>query len=262
MAGVWIEDDFRWGAARNDARALVEIMIGDKSGSAQERCAAPCRQCVLAAQCPAGLIPNGSEGAAQRQATPRSYRRRALLQREGERNGLLRFVKSGLLGIRQIGLDGVERAIAVIGPGHLIGQPMMQGVTVLVTAEALTSVSVCEFPTASLQALQQSASPDVACLGRYMRQSIVTLAAWSHLMRMPSLDQRMATALRLVASAQPPSATLLPSQSVLAELLGVTRESVNRLWRDFEQRGLVRRGEGQLVHLNLGALERLSRQSV
>ena len=236
-------------------------MVGDKSAFAQERAAAPCRQCVLAPQCPAGLAPNDSDAAAKRLAAPRSYRRRAVLQQEGERSGVLRFVKSGLLGIRQTGLDGIERAIAIIGPGHLIGQPMLQGGTTLVTAEALTSVSVCEFATASLQTLQNSASPEVACLGRFMRQSILSLSAWSHLMRMPGLDQRMATALRLIASAQPPTATLLPSQAVLAELLGVTRESVNRLWRDFEQRGLVRRGEGQLVYLNLVALERLSTQS-
>jgi CRP-like cAMP-binding protein len=236
-------------------------MGGDKSALAQERGAAPCRQCVLAALCPAVQAAGPSDGTAQRLASPRSYRRRALLQREGERSGLLRFVKSGLLGIRQIGLDGVERAIAIIGPGHLIGQPVMQGAGALVSAEALTSVSVCEFSTASLQSLQDAASPEVACMGRYLRQAIGSLAAWSHLMRMPSLDQRMAAALRLIASAQPPTATLLPSQAILAELLGVTRESVNRLWRDFEQRGLVRRGEGQLVELDLAALERLSTQS-
>lgn len=192
------------------------------------------------------------------EAAPRSFSRSSVLLREGERSNAFLFVKSGLLAVRQTGLDGVDRAIAVIGPGFLIGQPAAHGLSSLVTVQALTPVSVCEFPLSTLQRLSQLGQPDLICLGRYTRQSMAALAAWSHLMRMPGLSQRLASALRLLAAIQPSLATQLPSQAMLAELLCVTRESVNRAWREFESRGVVRRRHRRAVDLDVVALERLS----
>lgn len=161
------------------------------------------------------------------------------------------FVKSGLLLIRQTGLDGIARAIAVIGPGYLLGftsAHMRQGS--LLSAQALTPVSACELPTGV---------PDRVCLARYTRQSVGTLASWSQLMRIPQLPARLAAALHLIASVQPSLSTLMPSQSVLAELLCVTRESVNRSWREFEAQGVVRRRHGRAVGLDLDALLHIAR---
>ncbi len=235
-------------------------MDTDKTSKAgRARTGAPCDQCVLAAQCPVASLP--AEGITRRdaEATPRSYPRHARLQREGEQIAQLRFVKSGLLVVRQTGIDGVERAIAVIGPGTLIGQPSGYGLPAVLTVQALSPVSVCEFPFALLQRLIQQSAPEMnGVVGHYLRQSMQVLTAWSHLMRMPGLPQRMATALRLIAFSQPPLSTQMPSQAVLAELLCVTRESVNRLWKDFEARGIVRWRHGRTVDLDMQALERLS----
>lgn len=221
------------------------------------RSGAPCDQCVLVAQCPIAL---SSQGLPRREgeALPRSFARGARLQREGEQIVTMRFIKSGLLAVRQTGIDGVDRAIAVIGAGHLIGQPSGHGLPAVLSIQALTPVSVCEFPFAVLKGLMQQRTQDLSVLGRYVRHSVVSLTAWSHLMRMPSLPQRMATALRLIAAAQPALTTQMPSQIVLAELLCVTRESVNRLWKDFEAQGIVRRRHGRTVDLDMSALERLS----
>ena len=68
------------------------------------------------------------------EAAPRSFSRSSVLLREGERSNAFLFVKSGLLAVRQTGLDGVDRAIAVIGPGFLIGQPAARGALPLLFA--------------------------------------------------------------------------------------------------------------------------------
>lgn len=229
------------------------------SKAGRSRRGAPCDQCVLAAQCPIALSAQGL-GPQRREVDvlPRSYGRGSRLQREGEPIVTMRFIKSGLLAVRQTGIDGVDRAIAVIGPGHLVGQPSGHGLPAVLTIQALTPVSVCEFPFALLKVLMQQSTQDLSLLGRYVRQSVVSLTAWSHLMRMPGLPQRMATALRLIAATQPALTTQIPSQSVLAELLCVTRESVNRLWKDFEAQGIVKRRLGRGVDLDISALERLS----
>lgn len=215
---------------------------------------APCPQCVLAPQCPLSL----RSPHCQAWATPRSHPRGSLLLLEGERATTLLFVKSGLLAIRQTGPDGVDRAIAVVGPGFLLGQAPHK--PSLISAQALVPVSLCELPATLLRRPDPSCSPEPGDLEHYADQSIAALAAWSHLMRMPGLTQRLASALRLIAASQSRLSVQLPSQTLLAELLCVTRESINRVWREFEARGVVSRRHGHAVDLDLCALARLSQQ--
>jgi CRP-like cAMP-binding protein len=212
--------------------------------------AAPCRQCLLASRCPMNDQP-GPAPVARGDVVLRSLRRGSLALREGERPAHCLFVKAGLLLVSQTGLDGVTRAIAVIGAGALLGftsAHVRQGS--LLSARALTPVSACELP---------AGVPDRAALARHTRQGLATLTAWSQLMRIPTLAPRLAAALHLIASTQPGLSTLLPSQATLAELLCVTRESVNRCWREMEAAGIVQRRHGDAVSLDLPALERVAR---
>ena len=215
----------------------------------------PCKHCMLAAQCPAAMA--GALDPRRPFAIARSFKRGTRLQREGERPAGLLFIKSGLLGIRQTGMDGIERAIAVIGPGFLIGQPAAHRQTAVLTAQALTAVSVCELPPPMMQALMQQSSEEGLRMAHYTRQSVISLTAWSQVVRMPGLLLRMASALRILAAFQAPSSIQLPSQVMLAELLCVTRESVNRAWKDLELRGIVRRRHANAVDLDLPALEKM-----
>ncbi len=215
---------------------------------------APCRQCLLAAQCPLSCQLGLAQLATRSgEVRLRSFARGNVALREGERPPRCLFVKSGLLLIRQTGLDGVGRAIAVIGPGYLLGfTTAHNGQGSLMSAQALTPVSACELP---------DGVPDRACLAPYTRRAVETLGAWGQLMRIPTLPQRLAAALHLIASVQPSLSTLLPSQSVLAELLCVTRESINRSWREFEARGIVGRRHGRAVGLDLAALADIARRA-
>jgi CRP-like cAMP-binding protein len=209
-------------------------------------------------RCPADVLngckgPGGSEA-----AVTRNYRVNIRLQREGEHAGSLRFVKFGLLAVRQRSSDGSERAIAMIGPGSLLGQSALNAQPSLFTVQAMTPVSVCEFANPLPMDASSTPASSAAVLSFHNRQVIRTLADWSAVVRMSGLSQRLAHALRLIAEMQPPGQTQLPNQSMLAELLCVTRESINREWKAFEARGLVHRRHRQAVDLDLPALERLS----
>ncbi len=218
----------------------------------------PCEHCVLAGQCPAASLQDVLRTGNGDLALTRSYRVNACLQREGERAASLKFVKSGLLAVRQTGSEGVERAIAVIGPGNLLGQSAMTAQPSMFTIQALTPVSVCDFSTPVWQELNRPPPGGPAFLARYSRQVIRTLADWGGLVRLPGLSQRLALALRLIAEMQPAGSTQLPNQAVMAELLSVTRESINRAWKDFEARGIVRRRHRHAVDLDMAELERVS----
>jgi CRP-like cAMP-binding protein len=189
----------------------------------------------------------------------RSYRRGTLMQREGEHAPWLSYVKSGLLAVRQSDLEGREPAIACIGHGNLLGQSGLQGQASVFTVEALTPVSVCEFPVQLLEEVCALRGPSAlpGLVAQHSRLVVATLAAWSRLVRLPGLDQRLAMALQLLAEMQPARSMQLPAQGALAELLNVTRESVNRTWRVFVAQGVVRRPHHHGVELDLNRLERL-----
>lgn len=186
---------------------------------------------------------------------PQLHRRNSVLQRSGERPARLAFVKQGLMAIRHAGPDGALQAIALIGPGHLLGQAASHAMPAVFDVQAVTPVAVCNFPPRLLQDLAVTSGPLLPL--QHLRLMLGTLADWSHLARLPGLTPRFAVALRLLATMQPARPLLVPGQGVLAELLGVTRESINRAWRDFEARGIVRHRQGQTVDLDLQRLAAL-----
>lgn len=187
-------------------------------------------------------------------AVPHTYRRNTVLQREGERPARLSLVKHGLLAIRKGRADGLGQAIAVIGPGHLLGQSATFAMPSMFSVQALSTVAVCEFPPRIVQQLPGPPAGTPGFALRHRRMVVSTLADWSRLVRLPSLDQRFAMALRLLQEMQPTRPLLIPSQAVLAELLCVTRESANRAWRTFEARGIVLRRDSRTVDLDTDRL--------
>lgn len=215
---------------------------------------APCAHCIVAEQCPVLMHHRQVVGSPTPTPVPELFPRRSLLQREGELALRLAFVKQGLMTIRKAGPDGVSHAIAVIGPGHLLGQSASFALPSVFTVQAATPVAVCHFPARLLRELAppQAGTPGLAL--RHRRMVVQTLADWSCLARLPGLTQRFETALRLLAALQPARPLLVPGQGVLAELLGVTRESINRAWHEAEARGIVRHRRGQTVDLDLQRL--------
>lgn len=212
---------------------------------------APCAHCVVAEHCPVLMHRRQMAGSPTPAPVPESFRRLCVLRREGERPPRLAFVKQGLMIIRKAGPDGVAHAVAVIGPGHLLGQSASFAMPSVFTVQAATPVAVCHFPARLLHEMAppSAGTPGVAL--RHRRMVVQTLADWSCLARLPGLMQRFETALRLLAALQPTRPLLVPGQGVMAELLGVTRESINRAWREAEARGIVRHRHGQTVDLDL-----------
>lgn len=229
-----------------------------ESGGVSHR-APPCAQCVVAGQCPIAGYGELMRPERIGEVMARSYRRGTLMQREGEHAPCLSYVKSGLLAVRQADLEGREPAIACIGHGNLLGQSELLGQASVFTVEALTPVSVCEFPVQLLEEICALRGPAAlpALLAHHSRLVVATLAAWSRLVRLPGLEQRLAMAMQLLAEMQPARSMQLPAQGALAELLNVTRESVNRTWRVFVAQGVVRRPHHHGVELDLNRLERL-----
>jgi CRP-like cAMP-binding protein len=176
---------------------------------------------------------------------------------EGGRESRFSFVKSGLLAMRHTGVDGVSRIIGLEGRGLLAGQHAFHGLPTAITLQALSAVSVCEVPFALLDQDLRARAHYREALMRHNSRALSVLASWSHVVRMPALELRLAAALCLLAELQQSVNIEMPKQAVMAELLCVKRESVNRAYRNFQTRGIWQRLGPRQVALDAKALSRL-----
>ena len=73
-------------------------------------------------------------------------------------------------------------------------------------------------------------------------RSVMALLAWTQLIRVANLKQRVLSALMLLAETQGSAVRVyLPRQADLAGLLNITRESVGRILGELERDGVVLR---------------------
>lgn len=205
----------------------------------------PCSQCVVATLCP--LRESGSVSSLSLRPA-----QRALL--EGDAGNPVFIIKQGLLALRQRGPDGRERPLAVLGAGCLIGQSGLLGLPAVFSADAITPAAVCAQAATPLDAAWRLNGEASTLFWQQTRALVVTLTAWSQLQRLPHLRQRLAAALLQLAAQQGHAALMLPRQALLADLLGVTRESISRAWQELLRLGLVQRRSAHSYELDLAGL--------
>lgn len=217
-----------------------------------------CSGCAAAFQCPVALLDDPWLTQAQRITSQRMVRKGQLLLDRDAPATQLRFIKTGLALASPVGLDGVNRSIAVLGQGHLLGQVGLAGHCSALTYTALTDVAVCDLGYEDLKGAGLLTPRFVQGMVTYNVRAFTAVAGWSHIMRMPGLSSRLSAALILLSREQGGASRIqLPSQSVLAELLGVTRESISRVMQELEQLGAVTRLGRTQADLQFMALQAL-----
>lgn len=194
----------------------------------------------------------------------RSYASGDVLFREGDRGDSLHIIIEGGVRVAVLSSAGVEAAVALLGPGEFVGDlALLDGLprsasaiasqatkTLVVTRSAFTRW-LAGRPEAAL-ALLETLSLRV----RRTDEALVDLA-------FVSLPQRLAKRLLSLAGDHPEvhvtdqqegAVRLRITQSELASMLGVSRESVNKQLNLFSREGWVRLGRGSVTLIDTDAL--------
>ncbi len=175
------------------------------------------------------------------------FKQGMVLLDEGEIGQVFRFIKTGLVLLRQRGPDGLDRSLGLVGRGFVTGQMGVYGQPSMMRFEAVGTVSVCEVEHATLRRLGVLHGEGTAALVAFNIKAIEALSGWSQIMRERHVSARLGAALVLMVRDQGSPRILLPGQRVLAELLAVTRESVGRSLDELGTLGLVTRlGRGAM----------------
>ncbi|WP_420643148.1 Crp/Fnr family transcriptional regulator [Candidatus Leptofilum sp.] len=193
---------------------------------------------------------------------PRKYGQGEVIFREGDPGRVLYLVQSGQVRIYVNGLDGSETSVILFGrPGDMFGElAVIDGLPRSATAVALDKTLLYTISRESFR-LHMQRFPQLAL--NFMKE--LTHRVRYNTRQMDSLaslpvSQRLARKLlelaqdygRLEADSVIIDMTL--TQANLASLIGATRESTNKILRDFRERCLIWFEYGRITILDADAL--------
>ena len=176
-----------------------------------------------------------------------SLRRSTSLFTQGQSADSLYFVEDGLVKLTRTNHCGNRIILAILGPGHLVGDEVLsdESQTYYADAEVLTTASLVRIPreavTHALASNPELASAFIA----YSLQRRVALAEKVELLCLHDVEYRILHYLaELSASVKPledGEGYQLPiTQLELADLIGATRETTSTTLNQLERRGLVK----------------------
>lgn len=159
--------------------------------------------------------------------------------------------------------SGREFVLGLVEAGHWFGEvSLLDGLPRVYAAHALDDCEVAVLPAAAFWPLAQ-AHPEVQlALTRLVCRRLRMALAWIDdmvLMPLPArLARRLLTLLQSGSASSQDGVVPLPQEDLAAQL-GVSRQSVNRQLKLWEQAGWVRVEYGRIAVANRAALDRLAR---
>lgn len=192
----------------------------------------------------------------------RRFNQGEIIFREGDPGQVLYLVRSGQVRIFVNGLDGTETSVILFGrPGDMFGElAVIDGLPRSATAVALDETVLYTVSRESfryhMQRMPQLALNFLKELTHRVRYNTRQMDSLASL----PVSQRLARKLlelaqdygRLEANSVIIDMTL--TQTNLASLVGATRESANKILRDFRERGLIWFDNGRITILDADAL--------
>lgn len=171
----------------------------------------------------------------------RSLKRGDTLVWDGEDADIVANVREGMLQLTSATADGQEQILGLAFPGDFIGQP--HGGVQEQRVVALSDVSVCVFRRVDFAALLAEAPELAQALLVRTFGDLARARAWMQLVGRKSAEERVASLLWMFAERMQQAAGApvpLPlSRQQIADVLGLTIETVSRRMRSFEREGLI-----------------------
>jgi CRP-like cAMP-binding protein len=190
--------------------------------------AAGCLRCATRPLCAIGSLASGARERLSPFIAERPFRKGEVLQEQSCMASQLRVVKTGMTLLMRRGVSGQRSVIAISGQGHTMGVLALMRQPEILGCESASPGRMCEI---GMEAVRRHGFSDLqfrtelACLQMTV---LARMADWAQLVHLRSMSERLLSALRLLSAEQRSRCVRIPSRSVLAELLGTTRETVTR----------------------------------
>ncbi|OYQ24727.1 hypothetical protein CHU93_15315 [Sandarakinorhabdus cyanobacteriorum] len=203
-----------------------------------------CNQCSVRETALCGVLADAALAPMAAHGTQRSLARGETLIRAGDPARLCANIQRGLMKISHINPAGHEVIVGLLWPGDFVGTPFLDGGPATHDVVALSAVSLCVFPQTTIERTmadhpameRQLLSRTLAELGQ-VRRSLSRLARATALARVAGFIAE--TAQRRPAAAEPHVIELPLSRGEMADLLGLTIETVSRQMTRLKTAGVI-----------------------
>lgn len=194
----------------------------------------------------------------------RHYPRGEVLVRQGDPSDCLHLVESGRLAVRVHTAAGDTAMLSILGPGHWFGELSLLGAGAPVrtaTVVALEDTTTRSLSTAAFAELRQSHPATGELLLSLLSGRIDELTTRLVEVMYDGLDRRVyrqiLDLIGIYGGDRGPQPVTLPlTQEHLAELVGSTRPSVNKVLQRLVHQGVVELGRGRISVLDPDELAR------
>lgn len=193
-----------------------------------------------------------------------SYPAKSEIVRQGDPGGDLYLVKQGHLKVMSQSREGRDVVLAVMGPGEVFGEvTLLDGAPRSATVTALEPVDLLLLERRDCLDFLR-ANPEISVrIIQVLAQRVRHLSQRSEDVALLDVSCRLARAVlqlrqRFSSSEEPGLLTVKLSQQELGDLIGATRESVNKRLRSWEQAGVIRQVGGYLHLVDEQALQTMA----
>ena len=194
--------------------------------------------------------------------THRRYDTHATIFRQGDLSEFLFVLQEGSVKLTLTDADGREQIIGLPSPGQLLGFNSVDEQAYAYTATALTSAAVCKIRHRDmLEILHQNPNVAVRTIAM-LNEELAQARSLIHILGQKSAVEKVATFVLLLErhspSAENQTIALPLSRQEMAELLGLTVETVSRLMSEFKRDGLLEAPRGYVRILDRDKLRKLA----
>ncbi len=165
---------------------------------------------------------------------------KACVYSQGEKGGNIYTVRSGLIKLVQYTESGVPRIVRLLRRGDVAGLEALIDRQYRHTAEAVGEVLLCQIPVGIIEKLEKSCTAIYSGLLQRMQQNLDEADNVITQFSTGSAQIRVARFLLAAACDDPRDECEHLMREDIASLLGLTVETVSRVFAEFKRQGLLR----------------------
>ncbi len=201
-------------------------------------------------------LPTTLREALYAEAVSISYSDGQLIQARGDTDPSLTIVKSGAARVGQIGIDGSYAGMAVMGPDQFFGEfTIFGGLPREFDAFAVGPTVIAKISKTRFDRLLDKHRGIRSYFLAFLAQRLHAALTFVDDLRHLPINAQVAKTIHMMHQAEDKAQAVKITHEELAEILGVTRVTINKALRDLENNGLIERSYGQIEVLSPTKLE-------
>lgn len=189
------------------------------------------------------------------------YPSKSVLYEESTEKKFVYSIRRGLIKLEHVTVDGTNRIVRLIGPGAALGLELIdEAENYHHTATALTQVDLCKIPVSTIRKLEKD-HPSICKHIRIQLQGQLDLAdKWIIALGTGPAKQRVAHLLLILDEflADEDGVCALLSREEMADMIGITVETVSRIIAEFKRQDVLKRADDHVCTCNVAALQEIT----